>query len=196
MNEQDIRKIVQDEMHKNFISGTPKVPPHFHDGVSNSRILAKNIVPNNALSVWIAVTEGTAQQNTAIIGSTVSLGITNPSSVSFHGIAQNPVSGTATKKTMIQGNAQIGNVGLQINAVGTNSTIKNIVQSNCSTVFDHTTGSWVPTVDADNINLASIYDTDGTLLGYLQVTSFTNTSVTISGPIPSGWLLQGSLIIS
>lgn len=35
MDEQAIRKIVREEMARNYNSGTPQVPPHRHDGVSN-----------------------------------------------------------------------------------------------------------------------------------------------------------------
>lgn len=38
MNEQQIRAIVRDEMSKNYDSGSPKVPRHTHDGVSNTQL--------------------------------------------------------------------------------------------------------------------------------------------------------------
>ena len=38
MNEQEVRKIVQDEMMKNYFSGSPVVPPHTHNGINNLQI--------------------------------------------------------------------------------------------------------------------------------------------------------------
>ncbi len=35
MNEDEVRKIVRDEMQRNYISGSPMVAPHKHDGTAN-----------------------------------------------------------------------------------------------------------------------------------------------------------------
>ncbi len=44
MNEKDTRKIIKEEMNKDYKSGRPKVPPHQHNGVDNLKIDEKNIV--------------------------------------------------------------------------------------------------------------------------------------------------------
>lgn len=38
LNEQQIRAIVKDEMRKNYMSGSPDVPPHTHNGTDNLNI--------------------------------------------------------------------------------------------------------------------------------------------------------------
>src|SRR3569833_3744185 len=48
--ENRIREIIQEEMRKNYYSGSPQVPPHIHDGVSNSRISSTNILYPNSVN--------------------------------------------------------------------------------------------------------------------------------------------------
>lgn len=43
MNEEQIRAIVKDELQKNYRFGSPKVPLHVHDGVSNEAISSTNL---------------------------------------------------------------------------------------------------------------------------------------------------------
>lgn len=47
MDENKIREIVRDEIDKNYRFGAPQVPPHNHDGVSNSRISLLGIIGVN-----------------------------------------------------------------------------------------------------------------------------------------------------
>jgi hypothetical protein len=54
---------------------------------------------------------------------------------------------------------------------------------------------WVPTVDADNINLAAIYNTAGVLIGNIQVVAYTSTSITLQAPLNAGWIIEGSITI-
>lgn len=46
MDEQKIRKIIQDELQKNYRSGAPLVPPHQHNGVDNLKISQTNVLNN------------------------------------------------------------------------------------------------------------------------------------------------------
>ncbi len=43
MNEETIRQIVRDEMRKNYMSGSPNVPPHSHNGTDGLNISPANI---------------------------------------------------------------------------------------------------------------------------------------------------------
>lgn len=44
MDENKIRQIVKDEMQRNYHSGTPQVPPHIHDGISNLKVDRSNVI--------------------------------------------------------------------------------------------------------------------------------------------------------
>lgn len=50
MDENIVRKIVRDEMNKNYYSGSPDVPRHFHNGVDGVRIPIANI--DGSISVY------------------------------------------------------------------------------------------------------------------------------------------------
>lgn len=43
MNEEQIRRIVKEEMAKNYSSGSPEVPPHQHNGIDNLQVSAVDI---------------------------------------------------------------------------------------------------------------------------------------------------------
>ncbi len=44
MDEQEIRRIVRDEMNKNQMSGSPELPPHSHNGIDGLQIDTTNIL--------------------------------------------------------------------------------------------------------------------------------------------------------
>ena len=46
LNEQQIRQIVQEEIVKNFRSGTPIIPPHTHNGNDNLQISQHDVIPS------------------------------------------------------------------------------------------------------------------------------------------------------
>jgi hypothetical protein len=112
---------------------------------------------------------------------------------------------SVTYKVSITGNAQLGNV-YQLTQQNPTVISTNITQSNVSTFFDGSVSLvdknsnvftyWQPTVNSDELNLAAIYNTSGTLVGNIQVTAFTNTSVTLQAPLNSGWIIQGSIMIT
>ena len=43
LTEQKVREIVQDEMRRNYMSGSPDVPPHSHNGTDNLNISTSDI---------------------------------------------------------------------------------------------------------------------------------------------------------
>jgi hypothetical protein len=110
-----------------------------------------------------------------------------------------------TYKASITGNAQLGNV-YQLTQQNSTVISTNITQSNVSTFFDGSVSLvdknsnvftyWQPTVDSDELYLASIYNTSGTLVGNIKVTAFTNTSITLQAPLNSGWIIQGAIMIT
>ena len=185
-----IQKIVDDEIKKKLFQ-YPKIPPHTHDGVDNVRINRNNLLQGNKFTGFVEVTPGNAPTNTLTI-----TGVNNPTSVSFYGIGYY----LPDFKCMITGNAQLG-IEYQLTGNGSSSNtntnlINGVVQANCSTFFEKAAGVWTPTVDADNVNLAAIYNTGSTLIGNIQVVSFTNSSVTLQAPLAANWTIQGSIIIT
>lgn len=56
LTETDVRRIFQEEMLKSYFQ-LPKIPPHTHDGVNNSKIPAQNIVPTPQILGTIKFTE-------------------------------------------------------------------------------------------------------------------------------------------
>jgi hypothetical protein len=79
MNESDVRKIVQSELRKNSSAGSPRVPRHNHDGVSNTRVHQKDVVPPIAFAGSI-----TFAQNAVY---TLNLATPNATTVLFNGAA-------------------------------------------------------------------------------------------------------------
>lgn len=49
MNEDKIRAIVREEMQKNYRSGSPQIPPHFHNGNDNLAIPLQDILGSSVL---------------------------------------------------------------------------------------------------------------------------------------------------
>ena len=44
MTEEQVRKIIRDEFQRNWLSGTPKIPPHTHNSVDNLPVNLKDTV--------------------------------------------------------------------------------------------------------------------------------------------------------
>lgn len=97
MNEQEIRKIVNDEIKKNLFR-LPKIPPHKHDGVDNIKIPSTSVIPGPRVNSGPV----TFSQKTRY---TIKTGV-NASSVWFYGIAYD---NSGTNKAHIVGNALLGN---------------------------------------------------------------------------------------
>lgn len=98
------RKESQDVMQGNFRSGTPKVPPHVHDGVSNLRINTNQLDRGKKFSIFVEA------QNPPPNVLTIT-GISRANSVSFYGIAFDGDpghSGTLTSTTPIQPGQTVG----------------------------------------------------------------------------------------
>ena len=70
-----------------------------------------------------------------------------------------------------------------------------IYQTNVSTFFDSSSGSWVPYVNIDSEYLAAIYDSSFNVISSIKITGFTNSSITIETTATAGYLLQGSMSI-
>src|SRR6185312_8706369 len=100
MDEQKVRKIVKDEMEKNYRSGTPKVPPHRHNGVDNLKISNTNILAGKTNTIGIIITPGDSTENKATYD-----GVNNPKQVTFYGIAFDTAHSPTQGKASLSGTA-------------------------------------------------------------------------------------------
>lgn len=188
MDDQQIRKIVQDEMQKNFRAGTPKVPPHIHDGISNTKISQSNIVPN---------IKGVGSIKMATEGQVYTFNLTSsPSAVLFYGSASSN-SGSGFR-AIVNGNAQLcqGSV-----FVGTNTstvsagTLQNIIQCSDALLIDKSSLANTA-LSVSELHLVFVQDPSFNELVVADVISFTNTSVTVKlTTLASGWSITGNFLI-
>ena len=100
MNEEQVKKIVQQEMANNHTSGSPQVPPHQHNGVDNLKVNQANIIPGNRVSGSITFSH---------IGdyTLYCSGSLNPTLILCYGTVVDSVS-TPTIRCHTMGSAQIG----------------------------------------------------------------------------------------
>lgn len=105
---------------------------------------------------------------------------------------------SATHKSIVTGFARLGKVVQLLNGLQSTKNTS-IYQTNSSTFFDSSSGAWVPWVNCDVEYLAAIYSSGNSsfaLIASIQITAFTNTSITINTTCASGYILKGSLSIS
>ena len=184
------------------------------DGVSSIQL--QNYVLGNPGSVGsqtatLASAWGGSTGNQAIVFTSVSGGGTERRSVSFTNgslsISWSPAltlndsltinSVSAAHKSIVTGYAQLGTISKLTSVLGQPKSIRSgIFQTNSSVFFDSTSGSWVPYVNADQLNLATIYDSSFNVIASLKITDFTPTTITIATTCSSGYLIEGSLAIT
>lgn len=191
MNEEQIRKIVREEMNKQkYQSGVSSVNPHRHDGVDNLRIPEKNIIPSVKANGTITMSQSaTYTLSLGNIGGT-------PNSVTFYGGALNVGDG---RHAMIVGSAQFG-ANQQFQPVDSTSVIigpiiENIIQGSAafimtngvsaSSIIKNSQGHIIFAADASNNNYAT-----ATVVGY------DNSSITIETRLASGWSISGLWIVN
>jgi hypothetical protein len=188
MNEEQIRQIVREEMVRNYRSGAPLIPPHTHNGNDNLRIPQSNIVSSVKGNAFIE----------SIVSETFTLSVTaSPTSVIFVGYAANNASGgSANKRAIINGNAQLGASYL---FTGSGSTFspgarQSLVQvSNAMYVDSGSLGNnRVTTSDAA---IALVQDSSGTTIVSVTIVSFDSKSVTFQTTLASGWEITGNYLV-
>jgi len=184
MNEQEIRKIVKDEMQKNYRSGSPMVPPHTHNGIDGLRITESNLIYNNKIIGGLTATDG---------GGTLSLSLLkNPSSFYFYGFLRNPASGSATKKYTITGHAEFGNCFDYTSASSQIPLTDKVIQT-----YDffgvNTISSTFSVGQGGNEGFAGIDDTS---VLHAFITNVTSTTIDIQVDLASDYTLVGTYIIT
>jgi len=183
MNEDQVRKIVDDELKKNYFYGSPKVPPHTHDGVDSSQINQRSLLSGIPLYGNIVFTESEVFTIQALQGVT---------EISFLGFAANNAGGgAATQRAVISGSAFLGKGSRMVSFAPRSAQIGPIVQTS-NFMFTNETGP------AFRVGLSTeylAYTTDGSSdLVTVEITSFTKTSVTFTVTLASGWQVQGGYI--
>jgi hypothetical protein len=185
MDEQEVRRIVKQEMSKNYFSGSPDIPPHQHNGTDNLKINGTNLIPNNKYAGTIIFNAGDAVFNTLVVK-----GISNPSSVYFYGLAIATIGGISYE-TSTNGQAQLGRC-FKLSASGKNNVVTtNIIQANTYVSFGGS--SFFETGTTSNLALARV---NGTIYAYIDVVAFTEKSITLQANVDTGWIIEGNIIIT
>lgn len=208
MNKEEIQKLIRETINDSTNTSQYAVSNsalHTHNGIDTQKINAKNLIYNNKLLTGITA----SNENTIL---TLNQGIFNPTSILLYGIARNNLAGAAIKKTTITGNAQLGNCFLQTatnpalaTSLDVNSYSRSVVQGCSGTIFDNTSGAWVPSVFTVSTGFTTgtgflneyiaTASTDFTL-ATLSVISFDQTSITFHVVVAADWRLTCNLIIT
>lgn len=189
MDEQQIRKIVQDEMKKRT-TGVPTIQRHVHDGNDSPKISQKDVIP-------LITGNGTVtmSQSATYLLKLGNVGIT-PRSVSFIGGALNTTA-SPSLHAMIVGSASLG-VNQQFQPESSVSVIlgpvvtsiiqgsASIIVSNAGTsIIKNSQGHIVFAADASNNNYAT-----ATIIAYDRST------ITIQTTLASNWSISGLWTVS
>ncbi len=191
LTEQQIRKIVQEELVKNYKSGNPQIPPHNHDGNNNLKISQRNIIP---------LTKGNGTIDMATSG-VYKLKLGNyglvPSSITFYGGALSTAG--SGMHAMVVGNAQLGN-----NQQFQPETTKSVILGPVQTTIIQGCGSIL--IDDSNVNntvirnsedhIVYVQNISGTVLATADVTSFNNSEIIITTDLTANWSISGLWIIT
>lgn len=179
-DEKKIRKIVKEEMMKNYKSGTPFIPPHKHNGNDNLRIRQVDLITN---------TKFTSEQIYSSNETNVFKVISNPSTVL---IAGNAINSSERSAATVTGNAQLGTCvrGLDLDS-------ETIIQSCSSQTITLTAGSLVSSIQqiTTDQNLISIRNGGGSIVVTATVVAFGPTFVEVDVVVASGWVLTANYTI-
>ena len=196
MTEQEIRKIVQEEIEKEYRAGDPHVPTHHHDGTDNIRISQSDIIPLTTVNGTIDMASATTYSLylSSINGS--------PSSVTFYGGAKHP---SATKQhSMIIGNAQLG-INQQFQPpVPANNRAVTMTGSKTTTIIQGSAFMYINNTDlTKNVvgnsqgHIIYTFDDSGTDLIVADITAYSNSVITINvSTLASGWTISGLWIVT
>lgn len=180
-----VKDIATAVMYQNYTSGSPLVPPHYHNGNDNLQVQEKYIIHNNKFLINSLFTPGTSDF-------TISNGIYNPSKVTFYGVALH--AGGPVAEATINGTAEIGTC-FQVESLLGKPVQTNIIQACTATGFEDNLGVPNPVSLVTN-RLAEFVLPSSTVVFTLDVTSWTNTSVTFHLFLASGWQVVNSIIIT
>lgn len=181
MDERDIRKIVQEEIDKNYRSGSPKVPRHRHDGNDNLKIDHNDLILGNKNVANLSISDGNFVLNL----------MSNPSSLIFCGIAGDGVN----KRAIVNGRIELGDC-LSITSIDSfgnfTGTKSNFIQMSNS-FYENDTG---PVMKVGSSTTSFAYVTDGSsIFVKVYVTSWIGNTIKGTATISAGWQLTGSFLM-
>lgn len=179
LTEQGIRKIVRDEMDKNYNSGNPRIPPHTHDGNNALNVKEVDLIKN--------IKYTTEQRYTASITQFFSL-VPNPSSISFFGYATD----STTTSAIVNGRAEFGACYQADSDIS--SLIKPFIQ--CSNSFTLKPVGVVMQTSTTDLLLVNAPDSTGTTAVSVEVISLDTRGIQLKVTIVAGWTLTGNYIIT
>ena len=183
--EEQLRRLIQDELRVNANSGSPIVPRHNHDGNNSQKVKQTDLIPGIRINGTIDMTQN-AVYTLPIAG--------NLASVTFYGGAIGP----AGTHAYISGNCQLG-VGQQWQpGTGTSVTNNNVQENNIqgSAAIVTTT---IPSSYIVNSQGHIAYVTDNTLsniLAMATITRYDNSTLYITVKLASGWSLHGFWLVN
>lgn len=186
MNEQQIKALIQQEIHKNQQIGKfgmYAVSRHVHNGIDSPSINQDNIIPGNSTAGNISFDQVTTYN----IGTNF-----NPSNVLLHG----NVTGSSVQKFFTIGNAKFGPSSylqpVSTTSVAPGGTSGNIVQ--CSSYFGTDNGN-VHLLASEEHVVDIFYS--GTLFARATITGYSNKGIIlVVDTLASGWEINLSWLIS
>lgn len=202
MNEQEIRKIIQDEMQKNYTGGNPQVPPHRHDGSDGIRIQQSDIVPSAIYHATITMAQGTitgSYPNQVINWAIYYIPApTTPSTIKFFGGALNTTANPKLHAMIIGEAALTGGYSYQpgtSNSVIPGSTLESIIQGSASYVMSNsviaTPADAVAIIRSTASYIAFTSDASNNIYSVARVYSYNNNQLTIQVANATNWSLSG-----
>lgn len=202
-----IQDMIEQRSTQDYRSGKPRVPPHQHDGIDNLRINEKNLIYNNKFQVFIrSSTPGNLNiiygNATTIDSLNIQTGteytpmsVSNPTHITFLGFAANNNGVDPTDFSIITGIAELGNCYI-VDKNGVTGTLTNTNIIQCSNSLRTFTVSGAPIVIADPTSLASVINSSNDFLVRMNVTSFTAKTVSVHVFADTGWIIEGSIVIT
>lgn len=192
MNEQQVRQIIKEELLKqNYNSGAPIVPPHTHDGISNTKIEQENIIPGVKFNGTINMSQN-ATYTIPITG--------NPTQVTFYGGALNTSGGAATAQhVMVVGNAQLGSCYQFQPGTDTSVTLNNIqttIIQGSAAIGIYSSSLSSTTLQNSQGHICYALDITGAVAAYADIISYDNSSLKITVHLSSNWRISGLWIVT
>lgn len=188
---------VSTEIYKKLATqyGVNATPIHYHNGVDLPRISMSDIVRSNKnISGFTA----DASDTVTVTG----INVQNIDRLVLHGFAANNADGSpATKRAIVNGEAQFGRC-FNFSGGGTGTVVATTVPSGqpivqiSNAMFTDTASINNTRVSADGTKLVYVTDSTGAIVVSVEITSYTNNSLTFEIVLGSNWKLQSNLIIT
>ncbi len=190
-------------MQKNYTSGTPEIPPHIHDGVSNSRINQKDIILSTKVMGNIDFTSNDTY--------TLYFSTPNPSRLDLNGFVFD--TGAADSSAMVIGVAILSSAyyfqplttrsakqgGLQYPTKVATPTAAPGAIAQCSTnlYVQDAVGTANTFPHVDQFFIMNAFSSSGNHLATMEVRNLTATSIDIIiTNLLSGWNISANFIIT